>query len=244
MRDPELLARFIDPLLSGDRVACRKLLSKQLQEVEDKKSLYFGLLWPAMEHVERLYRTNRINTAAEHMATRINRVLADQLQAELVPDPPNGRRILITCADGEPEELGAQMCADLFETSGWSVYFLGGGVPNDEILSLVGQLRPDMLLIFGTQPQGVPGVRRLIDLLREVNCNPTMNIMTSGGVFNRADGLWKEVNADLFARTAAEALELAARAEPRKAQPRIPGAPKKRRRRRRPPLLAAAEAKG
>lgn len=241
MRDPKLLARYMDPLLSGDRVACRKLLHRQLEQVEDTRSLYPGLLWPAMEQVERLYRTNRINTATEHMATRINRTLADQVQAALVPDPPNGKRVLMTCADGEPEELGAQMCADLFEASGWDIYFVGGGVPNDEILSLVGQLRPDILLIFGTKPQGVPGVRRLIDLIRAVNCNPSMNIMTSGGVFNRADGLWKEVNADLFARTAAEALKVAAEAEPRKAQPRAPGAPKKRRRRRRPPLLAAAE---
>jgi methanogenic corrinoid protein MtbC1 len=106
----------------------------------------------------------------------------------------------------------------------------------------VGQLRPDILLVFGTQPSGVPGVRKLIDLIREVGSNPTMNVMISGGVFNRAEGLWKEVNADLFAATACEALAVAADAKPRKPEVRIPGAPKKRRRRRRPPLLAQAEA--
>ena len=67
--------------------------------------------------------------------------------------------------------------------------------------------------------------------------------MVSGGVFNRAEGLGKEVQADLFARSSAEALERAAAAEPRKPEVRIPGAPKKRRRRRRPPLLVQAEAK-
>ena len=133
------------------------------------------------------------------------------------------------------------MCADLFESQGWNVYFLGGGVPNDEILSLVGQLRPEILLIFGTQPAGVPGVRKLIDLIRTIGSNPTMNIMISGGVFSRAEGLWKEVNADLFAPNAAEALGVAAAAKPREPEIRIPGAPKKRRRRRRPPLLAEAE---
>ena len=244
MHGADLVSRFMTPLLSGDRVACRKLMTGHLDETRDARELYFGLLWPAMEQLERLYRSNRINTAVEHMATRITRALADQLQSSLVPQPANGKRLLISCADGEPEELGAQMCADLFEASGWSVYFVGGGVPNDEILSLVGQLRPDILLIFGTQPRGVPGVRRLIDLIREVNSNPTMNIMTSAGVFNRADGLWKEVNADLIAKTAAEALEIADEAQPRRPEPRPLGAPKKRRRRRRPPLLVAAEANG
>ena len=134
------------------------------------------------------------------------------------------------------------MCADLFEADGWEVYFIGGGVPNDEIMSLAGQLAPHILLMFGTHPAGIPGVRKLINLIREVGANPTMNIMISGGVFNRADGLWQEVNADLFVATAGEAVRIAASAEPRKPEVRVPGAPKKRRRRRRPPLLMAAEA--
>ncbi len=242
MGDPSTVNRFVEGLVSGDRVGCRLMMRRELGAVDDARSVYFDLLWPAMDQVAQLYRSHRINTAAEHMATRISRSLADQLQAGLDRQSPNGKRILMECAEGEQEELGAQMCADLFEAAGWDVYFLGGGVPNDEVLSLVGQLRPDILLIFGTQPQGVPGVRHLIDLIREVGSNPTMNIMISGGVFNRAAGLWKEVNADLFAPTIKEALQIAADAEPPELRMRIPGAPKKRRRRRRPPLLAAAEA--
>lgn len=235
------LEEYMPPLLAGNRVACRDFVQRLLTSPEDPATLYRDLLWPAMERVEQLYRGDRINAAAEHMAVRINRSIADQLQLHLKRKQPNGKRMVITCADGEPEELGGQMCADLFEAEGWDVYFLGGGVPNDEILSLLGQLRPDLLLVFGTQPGGVPGVRALVDLIREIGVNPTMNVMVSGGVFNRADGLWKEVNADLFARTALEALPLAERMEPRIPEVRVAGAPKKRRRRR-SPLLATVEA--
>ena len=240
MGNPGVVDGYVEQLLVGDRTGSRTLLHRQVEAVEDTREVYFDVLWPAMEQVERLYRSNRINIAAEHMATRINRSLADQLQASLVRQAPNGRRIVITCADGEPEELGAQMCADLFEANGWHAYFVGGGVPNDEILSMVGQIRPHVLLIFGTQAQGVPGVRQLVDMIHEVGVNPDMNIMLSGGVFNRANDLWKEVNADLFARTAKEALRMADNAKPPNRPAKAPGAPKKRRRRRRPPLLAMA----
>lgn len=236
-----MLEGYMAPLLSGNRVTCRKFVHEQLSAVSDPISLYEGLLWPAMERVSKLYRQDRINAVAESMATRINRAIADQLQVHLPQSPPNGKRILITCAPGEPEELGAQMYADLFEARGWNVYFVGGGIPNDEIHNLAGQLRPDILLIFGTIPSGVPAVRHLIDMIREIGVNPTMNIMVSGGVFNRADGLWKEVNADLFTKTAKQAIPMAEEAEPRIPEPPRTGAPKKRRRRRRPPLLAAAE---
>jgi methanogenic corrinoid protein MtbC1 len=133
------------------------------------------------------------------------------------------------------------MCADLFEADGWDVYFLGGGVPDDEVLSLVGQLRPDILLIFGTQPQGVPGVRRLIDRIRDIDAHPTMNVMISGGVFNRADGLWEEISADLFAPTATEALRIANAAKPKEPTARPTGPVRKRRRRRRSPYLEPVE---
>ena len=237
-----LLDEYLQPLLAGNRATCRALMGAQLDKTSDPKTLYKDLLWPAMERVDKLYRGDRINAASEHMATRINRSMADQLQARLEYEESNGKRMIVTCADGEPEELGGQMCADLFEVRGWDVYFLGGGVPNDEILTLAGQLCPQLLLIFGTQPSGVPGVRRLIDMIREIGVASTMNIMVSGGVFNRADGLWREVNADLFARTAHEAIPIADGAEPRKPVARPSGAPKKRRRRRRPPLLAEAVA--
>jgi methanogenic corrinoid protein MtbC1 len=243
MAAPSALEAYMTPLLAGNRSACRQFVLARATGGGNPAKLYDTLLWPAMERVETLLRGDRINTATEHMATRINRSIADQLQRHLSPAPPNGKKILITCADGEPEELGAQMCADLFEARGWEVYFVGGGVPNDEILTQVGQLRPHILLIFGTQPAGVPGVRKLVDMITEIGSNPTMNIMVSGGVFNRADGLWKEIHADLFARTATEAIPIAEKAIPKEPVIRVPGAPKKRRRRRRTPVLANANSK-
>lgn len=232
--------QYLNRLLAGDRAGCRAFVQEQIAACDDPEKLYYDLLWPVMEQVEKLYRSDRINLASEHLATRINRAIADQVQLALPVREANGKRIVISCADGEPEELGAQMCADLFESRGWEVYFVGGGVPNDEILSMLGRVRPDLLLIFGSQPSGVPGVRKLIDMIREIGVNPTMNVMVSGGVFNRADGLWKEVNADLTAKTAHQVIPLAESAPPRTPTIRRPGAPKKRRRRRSPLLAASA----
>ncbi len=236
----KLMGKYMEQLLQGRRKQCRNLVRGALEHGTRPESLYFDLMWPAMEEVDQLYREDRINIATEHMATRINRFVADQVQGNLKDATPSGKRIVVTCADGEREELGAQMCTDLFEAEGWEAYFLGGGVPNDEILSLVGQIRPEILLIYGMKPQGVPGARAVIDLIREVGVNPTMNIMVSGGVFNRAPDLWKEINADLFAESVRDALKVAAEALPRIPEVRIPGAPKKRRRRRKSPLLLEA----
>lgn len=132
------------------------------------------------------------------------------------------------------------MVADLLESRGWKVAFLGGGVPGDEILGLVGTMRPDVLMLYGTQPSGVPEVRRLVDLIRDVGVQPTMNILVSGGVFNRAEGLWNEVNADYFAPDIRATLDLIETAPPRDPDDRLAGASRKRRRRRRPEEVLTA----
>jgi methanogenic corrinoid protein MtbC1 len=142
------------------------------------------------------------------MATRINRMVADQVQAHLARSPKNGLRLLVLCGDGEVEELGAQMMADLFEAAGWSVWFLGAGVPNDEVLLILSKIRPDVLCIYGTQPSGVPNVRRLIDLIRDIGAHNQMQVLVAGGVFNRAVGLDEEIRADLYAPDARQALRV------------------------------------
>lgn len=234
-----LMNRYMESLLKGERGKCREVVDTALRQGIEARAVIEQMVWPAMEQVDRLYRDDRINSAFEHMATRINRLIADQLQSRLPRQAQNGRRVVITCAHDEPEELGGQMCADLFESDGWEVYFVGGGVPHDEVMHLIGQLQPSLLLIFGSKPADAPRIRDLCITIRDVNSNPGMNIMVSGGVFNRADGLWQEVQADLFARNGAEALRIANETGPRTAVPETRDSGlKKRRRRRRAPTVA------
>jgi methanogenic corrinoid protein MtbC1 len=200
--------RYLENLLKGDRNGCREVLGQALQTGTPVNTVYTELFWPVMKIVESLFRENRIDTITEKIATRINRTLVDQLQSKLPKRENRNKSIVVVCADDEPEELGAQMCADLFESDGWNVRFIGGGVPNDEIMVLCGKMQPDVLFLYGTKPSGAPAVRQLIDGVRLVGSCPEMKIMLSGGIFNRAEGLWEEIGADLFAPTAKEALEM------------------------------------
>jgi methanogenic corrinoid protein MtbC1 len=138
----------------------------------------------------------------------------DQLQNKLPRRPKKNKKIVVCCAPEELHELGAQMITDLFESNGWDVRFLGGGLTNDDMLTFTNEYGPDILLIYGTGPKQAPSVRRLIDTIKSVNAWPDMLIMVSGGLFNRAEGLWQEMEADLYAETALEALQVASGNKP------------------------------
>src|SRR5207253_2497586 len=72
-----LLQQYMDPLIGGQRKACRDLVASALASGSTARALYRDLIWPAMSRVDELYRDDRINLATEHLATRINRVVAD-----------------------------------------------------------------------------------------------------------------------------------------------------------------------
>jgi MerR family transcriptional regulator, light-induced transcriptional regulator len=233
------LVRYMQPLLGGRRAECFELISEALRAGTPAETLICDVIWPATAQIERLYNDDRINAAAEHMACRINRTAADQLQAHLTRRPPRGRRVLVASADTEGQELGAQIVADLFQADGWEVFFVGGGVPDDEILSLVGQLRPHMLLIFGAHPEAVANTRAMVERIRDVGVCPTMNIVVTGGIFNRADGLWQEIGADAFCDTPRGVLATANELGPREPRTQVFGIVKRRRRRRKTALATA-----
>jgi methanogenic corrinoid protein MtbC1 len=201
--------RYLDNLLKGDRRACRTVIEETLQTGTPANSVYLEVIWPIMAEIEQLVREDRITSNQEHLATRINRTIVDQLQNKLPRRPSKDKKIVVSCAPDELQELGAQIMADLFESDGWNVKFLGGGLTNDDILSFVHEHSPDILLIYGTTPKQAPSVRQLIDTIRNINAWPEMRIMVSGGLFNRAEGLWQEIGADLFAETALEAIQVA-----------------------------------
>ena len=201
---------YLQALIAGERNVARNIVENAIsKDGHNAFDLLNALVWPTMELLQALYRDDRITISSLNLATRLNRNITDQLCAQLPKSESNGKKVLIFCGDDEPEELGGQICSDMFESNGWKVKFAGGGVPEDEVLSLIGSERPDLLLMFGTLPSGVPAVRKLIDYLREVNSCPQMQIMCCGGIYKRAEGLAEEIGADLYAPDAAEAVAVA-----------------------------------
>ncbi len=114
-----LLERFINPLFVGDRSGARAIIAEAFEEGLSSEEIIMQLIWPTMEKVQGLYRADRINTGVHHMASRLLRMLGDQLALRLSRAERNGRTMLVICSPGEPEELGAQITTDLAEAHGW-----------------------------------------------------------------------------------------------------------------------------
>lgn len=220
MNTEATLERYLRALLSGDRSQCRTVIEETLQTGMTAHQVYMDIIWPIMAEIDRLYREDHINSAQEAFASRINRTIVNQLQNKLPRRAMKSKKVAVVTEASEQAELGGQMMNDLFESDGWDARFLGGTVNNDDILTFIHSYGPDVLLLYGFNGKDAPAIRELIDTVRGVNAFPEMRIMLSGGVFSRAEGLWEEIGADLYAESAAEAVTLAQTPQDRLPQPK------------------------
>lgn len=220
MANDMLLERYLKSLLNGDRNASRSVIEEALQSGIPANNVYMNIIWPIMVEVDRLSRKDKITSAQESFATRINRTIVDQLQNKLPRKEDTDKKIVVCSASSEQGELGAQMIVDMFESNGWQVRFLGGSVSVDDVLAFTQSYHPDILLVYGMNADKAPEVRLLIDKIREIGAWPDMQIMLSGGVFDRAEGLWEEIGADLYASNPAQAIQVASASRDQQPKPR------------------------
>ncbi len=199
-----LLEQFFTSLIGGDRRGARAIVDEVIQAGCSAEQVLARLFWPTLEHVQDLYRHDQMTKLAHHFATRLMRSLVDQLQPRLAQAPRRGQKVLMICGPEEPEELAAQMAADLMDADGYDVYFAGGGVANDEIVNQLGEMKADVLAVFSATAGTLPYLRQLIDYLHEIGVCPHLQVAVGGGVFNRAEGLAEEIGADLWAATPEE----------------------------------------
>ncbi len=191
--------QFFETLISGDRARARAYVAEIVGKGFTPERLINELFWPTYQTLDRLHRSDQLNTLTHHLATRLLRVLVDQNAANMTRQAARGRTIFVFCGATDADEMGAQMAVDLLESYGFDVSFAGGGVANDEILSLVNDRKPDVLLMFASSPTDLPNIRELIDTIGEIGACPNLQVAVGAGVFNRADGLAEEIGADLWA---------------------------------------------
>ncbi|MEE2973027.1 MAG: cobalamin-dependent protein, partial [Planctomycetota bacterium] len=183
----------------------------RLLDEHPPQRLLSTVVLPALEKIDRLDRQDQASVSALQVMSNAIHLAANRILGRLqggLSDAERSLRVLLYCGIGDSEALQGEIMASLLEHDGHDVRFAGGGVPADEILEDVGRRDPDLLLLYASSASDGPGIRQVIDTIRDVDSRPDMQIVVAGGVFARAPGLAEEIGADLWTDDP-EALRLA-----------------------------------
>ncbi|MFW5791888.1 MAG: cobalamin B12-binding domain-containing protein [Desulfohalobiaceae bacterium] len=202
---------FVQALVQGRSRECQQLALDALHVAGRLDEVYLNLIQPAMYEVGRLWETGAISVAREHLASSIvSRIISLlYLKQETSGIEPRGKAV-ITSAPNEFHEIGAWIVSDLLEQDGWEVHYLGANTPQDDLLAMLREVRPDFVAISVTMPFNLAQARDLIRTLKSSSpASDGIRIMIGGGLFNRNPELCEAIGGDGCAADGKQAVELA-----------------------------------
>lgn len=186
---------YMSAALSGQRTAALNIARETMREGVSVIDVYCDLLQPAQYEIGRLWETNRITVAQEHLATAITQYVVAQLYNDLPVAVAQRGRVVVTGIEGELHQLGAHMLADALEADGWNVRFLGSQLPLKDVVSYVRTHQSDALALSVTMLFNVHKAAQLIEVLRREH-DAGIRIIVGGSAFRVNQDLWREIGAD------------------------------------------------
>lgn len=202
------LDSIVNCLLKCDSRKSREMLCADLAE-NDFASLYLKRIQPVMYKIGTLWAEGKIQVTHEHMVTAlVSRVMASYYDKFTAADFGKGRAVL-TCATDEFHELGARIVGDMLELDGWDVTFLGANVPQDDFVSTVIEIKPDIVGISVTVPYHLLRLQEMVAALRKKDELKYVKIVAGGLPFCIDETIKDKLDLDGWAADGAEAVDLA-----------------------------------
>ena len=205
----DLVREYLKALLQADRRKASQLVMDAVQKGTSVRDIYLHVFQQSQYEIGRLWQSNQISVAQEHLCTAATQLIMSQLYPLIFATERKNRRIVTACVGGDLHEIGIRMVADLFEMAGWDTFYLGADVPSASIVQTVIDRDAHVLAVSTTLTTNISSVTKLIAAVRSNSACEHTIILVGGHPFNVAADLWRKVGADGHAVDAVEAIDLA-----------------------------------
>jgi MerR family transcriptional regulator, light-induced transcriptional regulator len=205
----DLARQYLDALLSADRREASQIVMDAIHQGTPVRDIYLHVFQPSQYEIGRLWQSNQISVAQEHLCTAATQLIMSQLYPLIFGTERKNRRIVATCVGGDLHEIGIRMVADFFEMAGWDTFYLGADVPSADIVQTVIDRQAQVLAVSATLLTHVGSVADLIAEVRSNRACGEVIILVGGHPFNVAADLWRVAGADGYAADAVRTVDLA-----------------------------------
>lgn len=137
-------------------------------------------IYPFLQYVGVLWTTNKAMVAQEHYISNLIRQKLIAAIERLAIPAKGAPAIVLFLLEGEEHEIGLLLASFMAKEMGWSVYYLGQGVPVVNIKKVIDIAEPDLMMTMFVTPK-VNKVNGYIENLLEGNDVP---FLVSGSTEN------------------------------------------------------------
>ncbi len=195
----EDINRYINCVLSYDRIGTQRIIEELFEKGYDLKTIYFDFFGTLLEKVGLMWQKGDLSISEEHLITGWTEFLITELSTKAQKSKKNGKTVVATCAPKELHEVGLKMICNLLEIDGYEVFFLGSNIPYNDIVNFVLNKSPEALLISSSMFFSVGEVKNIIEKVRSFETEKDIKIIVGGRTFDMDKNLWKKLGADFYA---------------------------------------------
>jgi methanogenic corrinoid protein MtbC1 len=201
-----LRQEYLREILAGKRKTALELIMDAYRGGYAIPGIYMDIFQEALYEIGRLWETNQITVADEHMGTAITQYVMSNLYQYLERADKQRGKVVMTGVQGELHQVGANMVADVLEADGWDVMFLGTNVPAEGVIQSIRKHGADLFGISSTMLFNIPKVIELTDAVRK-EFGDSVRILLGGGAFKTLQKLPSELGGCSVALNLREALD-------------------------------------
>lgn len=202
-----LMQQYLGAVLAGNRLQAQSLVLTAFREGLTIRDVYLDVFQPALYELGLLWEKGQVSVAQEHLATAITQTILSALYAEVPMNFYRDESALVACLSGNYHQIGPRMVADLLALEGFDTRFLGANTPENSLLEMIEETRPQVVGLPSTMNWHVDAIRQTIDHIRADFHTYRPTIMVGGLAFNLIDGLWQRVGGDVWGPDAGQAID-------------------------------------
>ena len=204
-----LFTSYLSAIRAGDRKRAFEVIDNARGSGLDLASIYVGVFQPALREIGRLWQTNDISVADEHLATAITQAaMARAYESAFTWRAETGRTLIAACVDTERHEVGLRMLCDLLDLEGWQTTYLGASVPVESLVAMAQRRRPDVVALSAALSPHLSMVRAMIGAIHQTLGAERPYVIVGGRPFLDDPSLAARLGADFTASTAVDAVRL------------------------------------
>lgn len=173
---------YLNALLDGDKAECVRIVADLLEKGEDIKDIYTDIFQKSMYRIGYLWEHDRTSIANEHQATKVTESLLSLVYPKIIEKEKIDKKVVVTCVDKEFHEIGPKIVSDFFELNGWHSIFLGSNTPQNEILNIIDNEKPDVVGISNTFYMNIARLLKLVEKISEKF--PNQEVIIGGQAFD------------------------------------------------------------
>jgi methanogenic corrinoid protein MtbC1 len=204
-----MASEYLNYLINGDKKSAHDLILDAVNSGVSVKDIYINIFQVTQKETGRLWQMSKIGVAQEHFITAATQLIMSRLYPYLFTGSHKGKRIIVSCVNGELHELAPRMVADLFELDGWDSYYFGANTPQSSLIEAVKTYKPHILAVSATMTFNISAVTELIEKVKSDSATKDVKVFVGGYPFMITENLWKNIGADGFAVDALLAIQSA-----------------------------------